>query len=160
MAGATSVGGSGARPQIKFDASKLSQTDRIMGVASLVLFISLFLPWFSAGNGIVSVSASALTAHGYLYVVLILALAAVLYFTVTALGVWSMPSSSPLPISQVLFVAAAIDLLLVVIAFIFKPSGDGIVNIGWSWGAFVGLIAAVVAVLPLGRPFIEARRKR
>jgi hypothetical protein len=40
---------------------------------------------------------------------------------------------------------------------VFKPSGDGIVSIGWGFGAFIGLIAAAVAVAPLGVPFLRSR---
>jgi len=35
-----------AASQIKFDASTLAQADRITGIATIVLFISLFLPWY------------------------------------------------------------------------------------------------------------------
>jgi hypothetical protein len=147
---------SGSTSQLKFDASVLSQTDRIMGIASLILFISLFLPWFTAFG----FSESALSAHGYLYIVLILALVEVAYFAATALGVWSLPASAPVSRDQVLLIASTINVVLILIAFVFKPSGLGIVHVGWAWGAFVGLVAAVVAFVPLGRPFIEARRKR
>jgi hypothetical protein len=34
------------------------------------------------------------------------------------------------------------------------------VSWGWSFGAFVGLIAAVVAVAPLGLPFLRSRTGR
>jgi hypothetical protein len=145
---------------MKFDASVLSQTDRIVGIASVVLFVSLFLPWFTAGNGIISVSVSALTAHGYLYIVMILALALIAYFGVSALGVWSLPSAMPIQRDQLLLAMTAINTVLVVIAFVFKPSGLGIVNVGWGWGAFVGLVAAIVALVPLARPALQARRAR
>src|SRR5215467_6271207 len=43
------AGGSGGAMQgYNFDAARLSQADRIAGAASVVLLISLFLPWFSA----------------------------------------------------------------------------------------------------------------
>ena len=61
-------GGSGGTMQAyNFDAARLSQADRISGGASVVLLISLFLPWFTASAGILgSASASGMTAHGYL----------------------------------------------------------------------------------------------
>src|SRR5450631_95709 len=81
-AGATAAGTPAGAPtaapagsQVKFDATKLTQTDRIVGIASFVLLISLFLSWFSVSLGpIGSVSASGLSAHGYLYIVLILSI--------------------------------------------------------------------------------------
>lgn len=159
-AGSAPAGRTGASPQIKFNASVLSQTDRVVGIASLVLFISLFLPWFTAGNGIVSGSESGLSAHGYLYVVLILSLLAVAYFAATALGLWSVPANSALSRDQALLIITAINVVLVIVAFVFKPSGFGIVSVGWGVGAFIGLIAAIVAFVPMGRPFFQARRNR
>jgi hypothetical protein len=35
-----------------------------------------------------------------------------------------------------------------------------VVKVGWSWGAFVALVAAVVAAFPLGWPIIQARRAK
>jgi hypothetical protein len=42
--------GAAAVPPYKFDAARWSQADRIAGIATLVLFISLFLPWFTFGS--------------------------------------------------------------------------------------------------------------
>ena len=39
--------------------------------------------------------------------------------------------------------------------FLLKPAG-----FGWSWGAFLALIAAIVAFLPFGVPLVQARRRR
>src|ERR1700735_5393591 len=48
-----------AGSQVKFDAAKISQEHRIVGIATLVLLISLFLSWFSVSLGSIgSVSAS------------------------------------------------------------------------------------------------------
>jgi hypothetical protein len=151
-----------ARPQaFSFDAARWTTTDRITGTATLVLFISLFLPWFSASASLGGISASssadALTAHGYLYLTLILSLVMVGYLVVRA-GLKDMPAL-PLSHERLLAVGAGVNLLLVLIAVIFKPSGGGLVSVGWSFGAFVGLIAAIVAVVPLARAELEARRR-
>jgi hypothetical protein len=153
--------GAAAKPQIKFDLASVSQTDRIVGVGSLVLFIALFLPWFSVKLGILgTATASGVSAHGYLYVTLILTLAVLGLLVVEALGVWKLPSNIQLSRDQILLIATVINLILVVIAFVFKPSGLGVVKVGWSWGAFVALVAAVVAAFPLGWPIIQARRAK
>jgi hypothetical protein len=145
-----------AKPQIKFDLASVSRIDRIVGGGTLVLFIALFLPWFSVSFGpIGSASASGLTAHGYLYITLIVAIALVAFITAEILGVWKLPASSPLTRDQVLLVGTALNFILVLIAFVLKPGGSAV---GWSWGAFVALIAAVVAVFPLAFPLIQARR--
>ena len=63
----------------RLDATRWTTADRVTGAATLVLFVSLFLPWFSVsaglGNFTASSSADALAAHGFLYLVLFLALA-------------------------------------------------------------------------------------
>jgi hypothetical protein len=145
-----------AKPQIKFDLASVGRVDRIVGGATLVLFIALFLPWFSVSFGpIGSASASGLTAHGYLYITLIVSIAIIAFITAEILGMWKLPASSPLTRDQVLVIGTAINFVLVLLAFLLKPGGSGV---GWSWGAFVALIAAVVAVFPLGFPIIQARR--
>jgi hypothetical protein len=148
----------GATPQLKFDASVLNQTDRIVGTATIVLFISLFLPWYSARAGGFGGTANALSPHGYMYIVLILSIAMITMLALEALGTWRLPSSTPLTRPQILLAGTTINLVLVIIAFVFKPSGEGLVSVGWSFGAFVGLVAAVAAFVPLGRPALQARR--
>jgi len=134
--------------------------DRLTGGATVVLFISLFLPWFSASASLGGFSASssvdALSAHGYLYLVLIIALLMVGYLIARA-GLNAMPAL-PLSHERLLTIAAGINFLLVLIAFVFKPSGNSLVSVGWDFGAFVGLLAAIVALVPLVRGGLQARR--
>jgi len=149
-----------AASSIKFDATKLGQTDRIVGIASFVLLISLFLSWFSVSLGSIgSVSASGLSAHGYLYLVLILCIVIIALLAVRALGVWEFPSTAPVSEEQGLLIATAVNLVLVVLAFLLKPGGVGS-GVGWSFGAFIGLVAAIVAVVPLARPALAARKSK
>jgi len=162
-AGATAGASPAAAPagsQVKFDATKLTQTDRIVGIASFVLLISLFLSWFSVSLGpIGSVSASGLSAHGYLYIVLILSIVIVALLAVRALGAWAFPSTAPVTEEQALLIATGINFVLVLIAFLLKPGGVGS-GVGWSFGAFIGLIASIVAVVPLARPALAARKAK
>jgi hypothetical protein len=142
------------KPQIKFDLASIGHVDRLVGGGTLVLFISLFLTWFSyAGFGI-----SGLSAHGYLYVVFIVALGLLGLLAAEAFGVWKLPASSALSRDQILLIGTTINFVLVLIAFLLKPGGYGFHGVGWSYGAFVALAAAVVAVFPLGWPIIQARR--
>jgi hypothetical protein len=144
-------------PTFKFDGSRLSKNDRITGVATLVLFISLFLPWFgiTVGNRIFSASydADGLTSHGYLYVVLILCLALFGYLVLRA-GMPETLAKVPFPHDVLIMVVTAANAVLVILAFALKPNS----LLGWRWGAFVGLIAAIVALAPLGIPYVQARR--
>jgi hypothetical protein len=154
LAGGVSSGSS-AGTNIKFDASLLSQTDRIVGGATIVLFISLFLPWFSVNFGIGTATADGLSAHGYLYLTLFVSLGIIGMLAALALGLMKMPATSPLSKDQILLIGTAVNMLLVLLAFLLKPGGSGV---GWSFGAFVGLIAAAVALVPLAQPIIKARQ--
>jgi len=144
-----------SRSQIKFDLKSVGHVDRLVGGGSLVLFIALFLPWFDASNSFITVSVSGLSAHGYLWIPLILAIAIVALVVAEVLGLWKLPTTSQLSRDQLLLVATTINFVLVLIAFLLKPGGSGV---GWDWGAFVALAAAVVAVFPMGWPVIQARR--
>jgi hypothetical protein len=142
-----------------FDARRWTLPDRIAGIASLVVLISLFLPWFSATatlDGISeSASASGTTAHGWLWLVFIISLAIVAFLILIA-GFQVLPFKLPVPNERLLLGATGVNLVLVFLAFILVPGngGDSDVSIGWTFGAFVGLLAAIVAlgaVTPIGR---------
>jgi hypothetical protein len=154
---ATASSGGSSSAGIKFDATSLNKTDRIVGIATVVLFISLFLPWFSASFGGFTATADGLSAHGYLYLTLFVSLAIIGLLGALALGVFTLPASSPVNKDQVLLIGTAVNFVLVLLAFLLKPGGIGS-GIGWSFGAFVGLAAAIVAVVPLGMPVIRARQ--
>jgi hypothetical protein len=132
----------------------LSKNDQIVGGATLVLFIALFLPWFSVSFGLGTATASGLTAHGYLYITLIVAIAMGVLLVAQALGVWKLPATSPVSRDQVLLIGTVVNFILVLLGFVLKPGGSGV---GWSFGAFVGLIAAVGALFPLGWPMIQGK---
>jgi len=140
---ASSSGTAAGVPAYKFDAKHLSTTDRIVGVAALVLFISLFLSWFGVGP----YSASGLDAHGYLYIVLIIALVEIFYLAARA-GWEQVRSKVPVPHGQLLIGANLLNLVLVIIGFFDKPGGYGISGVGWRFGAILALVAAVVAAAP------------
>jgi hypothetical protein len=151
-----------------FDAKRWTRDDQIVGGASLLLLISLFLPWYTvsvapvtilgkqvAGGG--SASASGTTGHGYLWIVFILALAVVALVIIKA-GFEALPFNLPMGLTQLLLVLTGINLVLVLIAFLLKPStGLSGLSVGWGFGAFVGLICAIAAVVPLALPLVRAR---
>ncbi|HEY7429715.1 MAG TPA: hypothetical protein VH641_03165 [Streptosporangiaceae bacterium] len=157
--GAASVAGSQA---FNFDAQRWSQAERITGAASVVLLISLFLPWFSISGNVlgehISVSVSGTTAHGYLWLVFFLCLAVVAFLVLRA-GFQTLPFTVPGGPEMVLLAATAINLLLVLIAF-FVNSDAFAAGVGWSFGAFIGLLAAIAACVPLALPVLRARTAR
>jgi hypothetical protein len=151
--------GTGAAMQgYNFDAGRLSQADKITGVASVILLISLFLPWFSISGAGITISWSGMTAHGYLWLVFLLCLAIVAFLVLEA-GFAQLPVKLPAGREMLLLAASGINLLLVLLAFFVSP-GYLSLGVGWSFGAFVALIAAIVACAPLAMPMLRARSGR
>lgn len=153
----TWAGAPGPTNPFSFDMKRWSQAERITAAATVVLFISLFLPWFTYSFGFVSVSVDGLW-HGWMYLVLLLCLFIVAYLVARA-GFHRMPVTLPLPNDQLLLVATGLNAVLTVLAFLFKPGGLGFTGIGWGVGAFLGLIASLAATAPLAVPALKARRK-
>ncbi len=131
---------------LEFDAKRLGRGDMIAGGASLLLLISLFLPWFHVQAEIApgftvpipGLTRSGLGAHGWLFIVLLSSLAVIAYILARAFAV-------QLPITaahwQVLAAGTGVGLLLTLIGLVDKPSG-----FGWSVGAFIGILAAIAAM--------------
>jgi hypothetical protein len=142
-----------AASSFAFDMKRWTQVERITSIASLVLLISLFLPWFTYGG----FSVDGLW-HGWMYITFILCVAIVVNLVAKA-GFREMPYKLPLPEERLLLFATGINLVLTVLAFLLKPGGIGFSGVGWGFGAFVGLIAAVIAAFPTIVPAIQARRK-
>jgi hypothetical protein len=129
----------------------LNREEKVIGLASFVLLISFWLPWYSIG----SLSADGLSAHGWLFIGVTDSIVLVLYVLITAFGVGDLAAQGRMSKEQLLGVMAGVNLVLVVLGFLLKPTG-----LSWSWGAFVALVAAVVAFLPFGVPLIQAQRRR
>jgi hypothetical protein len=142
---------------VKFDASALNTSDRTIGIATFVLFISLlFLPWFNIDG----LTGGALAAHGYLYLTLFVSIGVLSLIGGHALGIIKMPEGASVSRDQMLVIGTAVNFVFVLVGFLLKPAGFANFSVGWSYGAFIGLAAAVIAVLPLGLPVIRARRGR
>jgi hypothetical protein len=156
------MGPAAAAPAFSLDLKRLTRNDQMVGGATIVFIISLFLPWFTVSGGFLSASVNGLW-HGYMYIALILAIAELAYLVLRA-GFEQLPFRLPLEPEQALLVATAVVFALTVLSFVFKPAGasDAFASVSWSWGigAFIGLAAAVVAVLPLGLPFLRSRTGR
>lgn len=143
-----------ASPAFRLELSRLTNSDRVTGIASLVLLVSLFLPWYGVNLLGISAEADGLTVHGYLYIVLLLCVAIIAYLVMWA-GFEELPVRLPLSHQQRLLVASGLNTVLVLLAFLTKPDGTG-----WRFGAFAGLLAALAAIAPLVIPAIQARRAR
>jgi hypothetical protein len=153
----------------QFDFKRLTRVDQVVGGASLIAAISIFLPWFSVtvSSSVLGVSESATgsgtDAHGWLWLVFVLDLFILAYLVLRA-GWETMPFKLPIAHAPLLIIATGLQLLLVLIAFFVVPSNEGIpgVSVGWAWGAFVGLIAALAAagpvIWPAAQSFMQSRK--
>ena len=146
-----------SRPTFSLDVARLARAERITGIATLVLLISLFLPWYTYDFGPVSISADGLW-HGWMYLVLLVSLAVLVYIVLRA-GFDVMPFKLTMSDAQLLLIGTVFNAVLCILAFLLKPGGIGFTGIGWGFGAFVGLAAAIVAAAPLAVPAIQARRQ-
>ena len=143
-----------ASPAFRLELSRLTNSDRITGIGSLLLIVSLFLPWYGVNLLGISAEADGLTVHGYLYIVLLLCVAIIAYLVMWA-GFEELPVRLPLSHQQRLLVASGLNTVLVLLAFLTKPDGTG-----WRFGAFAGLLAALIAMAPLVIRAVQARRGR
>ena len=134
-----------------FDARRWTLADQVTGGATLVLLVSLFLPWFGTDAAFFSVSVNGMW-HGYMVIDLILAVAILGYLVLRA-GVASLPFGlSATAAGRLLAGAAGLNLLLAVVSFVTKPAGTS-----WQYGAYAGLAAAIVAVIGPIRSVMAAR---
>jgi hypothetical protein len=134
-----------------FDARRWTFADRIAGGATLVLLVSLFLPWFGTNGDFFNVRVDGMW-HGYMVIVLILAMA-ILASLVLRAGFVSLPSGfSATTAGQLLAGAVGLNLLLAAISFATKPAATS-----WQYGAYIGLAAAIVAAIPPIRSAIAGR---
>ena len=117
----------------------------------MVLLVSFWLPWYSIGP----FSVDGLSVHGWLFIAVLDSIVLVLYVVIIAFGVGDLAAQGRMSKDQLLALIAGVNLALVVVGFLLKPAG-----FSWSWGAFVALVAGIVAFLPFGVPLIQAQRRR
>jgi hypothetical protein len=136
------------------DVNRLSRGEQIAGAAAVLLFIDMFLHWYSANvsdsisrlaaRAGVSTSVSAWEAFSYtdllLLVTILVALAMV--------GMRAMGTSANLPVSLPLVAAVlgALMTLLVLYRILNQPGPNDFINV--EYGAFIGLI--LIAALTYG----------
>jgi hypothetical protein len=115
-----------------------------------LLFVALFLPWF----GVFGLSINGLTGHGFLYIVLFVSIAILLYLVARA-GWDEIPLGIPLAHAPIILVATLLNLGLVILGFALKPGGTS-----WDFGAFMSLVTAAVAAAPVAIPAIQSWRTK
>lgn len=131
--------------------NNLGAQDRIFGPATLILLAAFWLPWYSVGP----FTLDGLSVHGWLFIAVLSSIVLVLYMFITLFDVGDLAVQGRLSKDQLLSVLTGVNLVLVVLAFVLKPTG-----FNWSWGALLALAAAIVAFVPFGVPLMQARRRR
>ena len=152
---------SSSLPPVNFDLNRLTNADKIVAVATLITMISLWLPWFSGKYSALGITSSATVSgtgvHGWLWLEFILALALLVY--IAARAAWDrLPFNLPIAHERLLVVGTAGQLLLIVIGFFAMPSTNGVqgLSISWDFGAFLALIASIVAAAPVIYPVVKS----
>ncbi len=135
----------------RLDLRRLSRVDQAVGGASVLVFISLFLPWFGISMLGASFNVSGTTAHGYLVIVAILALVLVGYLLLRS-GWDEFPLHLPIAHAPLLLIGTGLQFLLVLIGFFDKPAA----GLNWEFGSYLAVIAAVVAAAPVVIPAIRS----
>jgi hypothetical protein len=129
--------------EFRLDLRRLSRADQAVGGASLVVLISLFLPWFG------------FSAHGYLILVAITALLIAGYLLLRS-GWGEFPFPQPVAHETLLLAATSVQFLLVLIGFLDVP----LAGLGWETGAYLAVIAAALAAAPAALPVLRSRPGR
>jgi hypothetical protein len=147
-----------AGPSFNFNLNRLTRVDKIVAIATLVTFISLWLPWYSVSvgglDGSESISFDATSwGHGWMWLELLVAIALLVYL-VARTGWDTLPFNLPVAHAPLLIVGTGLQLLLVVLDFAIIPYGNE--GMGWGWGAFIGLIAALAAAGPVIYPAVQS----
>jgi hypothetical protein len=137
------------------DMRRLSRAEQTAGGATLIVLISLFLPWFrfaELGTSI-SISISGTTAHRYLVVVVLLAVLTAGYLLWRS-GWEEFPLSLPITHEALLLAAVGLQMAIVAIAFLDLP----VPGLSREIGAYLALIASAVAVGPAVLSAIRSRQ--
>ncbi len=125
------------------DVRRLSRAEQTAGGATLIVLISLFLPWFKFAELGMSISISGTTAHGYLVVVVLLAVLMAGYLLWRSS--WEeFPVSLPITHEALLLATAGLQFAIVAIAFLDVP----VQGLSREIGAYLALIASAVAIGP------------
>ena len=141
--------------EFRFDLRRLSRADQTVGGASLVVLVSLFLPWYGFSALGADISVSGTTAHGYLVLVVITALLIAGYLLLRS-GWGEFPFPLPVAHETLLLAGAAVQFLLVLIGFLNLPP-DGF---SWEIGAYLAVAAAALAAIPVALPALRSRPRR
>lgn len=129
-----------------FDLRRLTVIDQITAGSSIVVLLALFMPWF----GIAGYNVSGLKVHSWLVLVFLIAALLIAYLVLRA-GFDRLPVQLPVAHAPLLLVLGAAQLFLVFLGFVLGPDG-----LSRGFGAYLAMMGALGAVLPVGIPAIKS----
>jgi hypothetical protein len=140
--------------QFRPDWRRLTRVEQTAGGATLIVLVSLFLPWFGLDDLGTDTSVTRLGAHGYLVIV---ALPAVLMtgYLLQRSGWEQFPLGLPVAHETMLIAGTGLQFAGVAIGFADVPAG-----LRPKFGAFLALIASVAALGAALVPVLRSRRHR
>ncbi len=145
-------------PGFSFDARRWTPRERIIGGASVILLVSLFLPWFWIRLDGTAIGQVAGLQDSPLLIVLVVVIVIFILLVLRA-GLGRIPFAPSPGDRQLLAGAAWLNFLPVLVTFLVKPAygGQAPTALGWQAGAFIGLAAAAVAAAGSGLPRLPRR---
>jgi hypothetical protein len=120
------------------DVNKLSMGQRIAAGAGVLLFIDLWLDWYSAGNDAFSVSISAWQVFSWVDLLCAATAVVAVLVAVQAMGMVNIPA----PLSAILLPLAGITTLIVFYRLINQPGPNNLVSN--EFGAYIGFVLAAL----------------
>ena len=120
------------------DINKLSMGQRIAAGAGVLLFIDLFLDWYSAGNDVISVTASGWQAFSWVDLVCAAAAIVAVLAAVQAMGMVQIPTN----LNMILLPLAAVATVLVLYRLINQPGPNDLISN--EFGAYIGFVLAAL----------------
>jgi hypothetical protein len=128
--------------------------EQMTGGATLIVLISLFLPWFGFDEIGTSISISGTTAHGYLAIAVLVEVLLAGYLLWRS-GWEEFPVSLPITHEVLLLIATGLQFVLVAVAFLDVP----VAGLSRKFGAYLALIASVAAVGLAAGPGLRSRQR-
>jgi hypothetical protein len=139
--------------QFRPDVRRLTRVEQMTGGATLIVLISLFLPWF--GFDEIGTSISGTSAHGYLAIAVLVEVLLAGYLLWRS-GWEEFPVGLPINHEVLLLAATGLQFVLVAVAFLDVP----VAGLSREFGAFLALIASVAAVGLAVGPGLRSRQRR
>ncbi|MHB9089745.1 MAG: hypothetical protein ACYC5A_11115 [Thermoleophilia bacterium] len=134
------------------DLSKLSMSDKLIGVGAIISVISTFLPWYGWSTsdflGVSGASMSASlwdTSGGMAFIIMAAGLVAIAVIVLRMMDIFDL-SDQGVPEGIAMLAVSGLAALFTLIRLLSIPGGAGIMGVGRSWGLWVGLIGAAIFV--------------